>query len=372
MNVYTLDPSNFQKKDVIEDFSSIIWTERYSSAGDIELVLPATPTTVTNIKDGTCIAIDGSKEVMLIDTQSVENGLIKVTGNSLLKFLNERVLRSKSISIFYGFHNYMIYVKPAGQGIAEVVSKVCISDSDVATLQTGGNLNYISNLTLGVFDTTGPNRIILLPYGPLYDVIEAFAKIDNLGLSLYLDYTTDVTYSLKFTTYRGLNRTSDQTDRPVVRFSSALDSLTNIKEFRSNVGYKTAVYVFATEYFQEELPPGVAFAPGTEAFTNFQRRMLFLHDDSITKAIYGTDYAKVNSDLTTIARNVLANNNFTKILDGEVLPQSEFQYGVHYGLGDIIELQGHSDLSQKARITEYIRTQDATGERAYPTVSIID
>jgi hypothetical protein len=71
------------------------------------------------------------------------------------------------------------------------------------------------------------------------------------------------------------------------------------------------------------------------------------------------------------ARNELANNNYTRMVDGEVVPQSQYEFGVDYFLGDIVELQGHKGYNQQAQITEYIRTQDESGEKAYPTVTVI-
>ena len=53
------------------------------------------------------------------------------------------------------------------------------------------------------------------------------------------------------------------------------------------------------------------------------------------------------------------------------MPDNQFQYGIHYNLGDVIEVEGNTGVVQSARITEYIRSQDAAGEKAYPTVSMI-
>jgi hypothetical protein len=72
------------------------------------------------------------------------------------------------------------------------------------------------------------------------------------------------------------------------------------------------------------------------------------------------------------AKDALANNNYVKLADGEVVPELTYTLGLDYGLGDIIELRNEDQtLSQKARITEIIRSQDDTGERAYPTLSVI-
>jgi hypothetical protein len=61
-----------------------------------------------------------------------------------------------------------------------------------------------------------------------------------------------------------------------------------------------------------------------------------------------------------------------KSVDGEIVPDSQFQYGVDYNLGDVIEVEGNTGVIQTARITEYIRSQDQAGEKSYPTVSMTD
>jgi hypothetical protein len=97
--------------------------------------------------------------------------------------------------------------------------------------------------------------------------------------------------------------------------------------------------------------------------------MVFAED--ITTDLVGGDAGLLLRLLNQRAKDALANNNYTKVVDGEVVPQSQYQYGKHYSLGDIVELQSPSGLTTPARITEYIRSQDANGQRAYPTVSVI-
>jgi hypothetical protein len=77
-------------------------------------------------------------------------------------------------------------------------------------------------------------------------------------------------------------------------------------------------------------------------------------------------------ELDIAAYNYLLNYTFTKAVDGEFVPQSPYIFGIDYFLGDVIELQGASGLIQNARVTEYIRSQDSTGEKAYPTVAVIN
>jgi len=76
--------------------------------------------------------------------------------------------------------------------------------------------------------------------------------------------------------------------------------------------------------------------------------------------------------LNARAQDALTNHHFVKVVDGEIVPTAQFKYGRDYNLGDIVELQGNSGIVQNARVTEYIRSQDESGEHAYPTVAVLD
>jgi hypothetical protein len=67
----------------------------------------------------------------------------------------------------------------------------------------------------------------------------------------------------------------------------------------------------------------------------------------------------------------LSNNDRINVVDGEIVPNKQYTYGIDYGLGDLIELQGNTGAIQNAMVMEYIRTQDESGEKAYPTVEVI-
>src|SRR3954471_20105551 len=93
MEPYTLDRL-FHKKDILDGFSSVIWTERYYGDSEIEMVLPPTLEMVQKIPVGTFVGIPESEEVMIIETVDIEPDKVKATGISLLKWLNNRFVRS--------------------------------------------------------------------------------------------------------------------------------------------------------------------------------------------------------------------------------------------------------------------------------------
>lgn len=370
MDIYTLD-DQFLKKDVIDEFESVIWTERYNDPGDVSLEVPATSKNITALRNGTFLSLVGTKEVMILETQSIEDGLLTVTGYSLLKFLNERILR---FSVSHKDRVIQI-VNPPKWIINTLVFSLCTNTpySD-GTIPNGldGPREVIPNLTVGAPDIVGTTITVAASYGPLYDAIKTIADTYAIGMTLYLDTADIAGYVLRFDTYLGRNLTSAQSVHPIVRFSPAMDSLANVKELISISGYKSVAYAFAP-LVPGGLgdPIGVAYADAdSEMAMGFSRRSLMVLADDITdEALSGT--SQLQGMLDQRARDGLANNNFTKVVDGEVVPQSEYKYGSNYSLGDVVELEGHSGVIQNARVTEYIRAQDATGEREYPTVSVV-
>lgn len=368
MDLYTLT-SGFMRRNVIDRFSSVIWTERYNAPGDVTLTVDPTPEMINELAEGTCLASEGTDEVMLIETQSIgDNGQLVLTGNSLLGFLNQRALFS---SVAYPERSYPLSGFSAGYTLALIVNNMVIDPLDIG--QIGDEKNIIANLTLGTYDTTGPSIDVNLPFGPLLDVIKPVAETYAIGMSLYLESADESGYSLKFTTYKGIDRTSDQDVNEIVRFSPVLDSLTAITELRSIAGYKNIAYAFHPGFpDMSPVGPRIVYADiYADTTRDFDRRILMVTADNITKEMIIDTPALVIAILNQVALDALANNNYVRVIDGEVVPQDNLEYGIHYMLGDVVELQGHSGLVQKARITEYIRSQDASGERAYPTVSVV-
>lgn len=380
MDLYTLTPG-FLRDDVIDEFESCIWTERYSKSGDINLIVDATSKSLQKLKEGTFIALGGSNEIMMIETQAIENGLLTVTGPSIIQFLNNRLIRN-SYSQSARSWTTVVAAKP-GQFINLIVELMLVDGGFVDESTPNGldgTQERFPNLSMGAWDPSGDAVLFDVPFGGVYDGIAQIADTFSVGMSMYLDSADDSGYSLKFKTYKGIDRTSDQSVVDIVRFSPSMDSLTNIKELHSIATYKNVCYAFApgNAAFNGQTV-GPAYAPGYNPISDlgFSRRsMMIFVDDVNTELPEGADAAAwwnayIAPVLVQRQKDALANNNYTKIVDGEVIPQ-QHTYGVDYDLGDIVELEGYSGALQKARITEFIRTEDSTGVKSYPTVSVIE
>lgn len=371
MELFTLD-RKFLRDTVIDRRHSLIWTERYYGDGEFELVAPATPFWAQKLAKGTFIGLEGSKQVGLIESQDSEKGALKLTGNHLLPFLNHRFIRSSSK---HEDRYWYLSGMPCGDTLGYIVQNMCVSGPYLDGTIPIGIPNALSmaipGLKLGDQDHSGSPVTIAVPFGPVFDALRQIASTYQVGMTMELLSADDSGYSLEFRSYKGLDRTSSQDVNERVIFSPDLDSLTNIKELQAITGYKTNVYSFAPSN-----PEGLATVPGVDTVAGvvpagFDLRAMMTFEEDITTDTIGGSAATLNAILKQRAHDALMDHTMTQIVDGEVTSKTQFKYGIHYNMGDIVELQGNSGILQRARITEYIRTEDDSGEKAYPTVSVI-
>lgn len=369
MEPFTLDRS-YKKQSVIDAFKSIIWTERYYGDSEVELVVSATPDMFLKLPLGTFLGLNNSQEIMILETMNIEDGLIKFNGISLLQWMNNRFVRASSAHE----DRYWYIEGTPGWLVWNILYSMCAAASGylngtIYTAIDNPQRLAIPGLGLRDYDNTGASVKVGVPYGPVYDSMKEIATTYEIGMQLLVD--PDPTYPLQFRSYRGLDRTSGQTINLPVRFSPQMDSFTDIKELQSQAAFKTLVYAFAPSN-----PDGLATIPGKSTltspdYTGFDLRALLEFAEDITTDQVGANAAILLSILNSRALDQLMNHKFVQAVDGEIVPDNQFQYGIHYNLGDVIEVQGNTGVVQSARVTEYIRSQDAAGEKAYPTVTMI-
>lgn len=431
MELYTMD-REFNRVSMIDVFESAIWTERYYGDHDFQLTLPISKEIVDALKPGTFVGRDIPEptstpitEPMITETLNIENGELKVTGISLSKWLNNRFIRTTydpATSVWN-----VTGIKP-GQLMSDIVQNWCIASVYLTNTwlihsswpdDGAGHVYEINPNSMGMLDsrmfkipyleieetdTGGSNISVQVPFGPVYDALKALGEAYEVGMKITLKFAYDSGLGINraylgFHSYRGKDRTSDQTVNPLIKFSPDLDSLTNIKELKSNQGEVDVLWTYpssinpyvATWYgipvaFQNNgswSTVGEGWDLRVAMDTNSELRPEDLTDPPIPYEELphsGTPWPATPATPATTMVNLLLpgqkvylkDHNFVQIVDGEVVPTNEFQYGRDYALGDVVDIVGYSGAIQKARITEYIRAQDSSGERAYPTITIIE
>lgn len=386
MDLYTLN-ENFLAREIIDEFVSAIWTERFTTAGDTQLVVPATQANIDKLAPGVYLALRGTREVMILETQDIENKLLTVTGKTLITMLNQRFAWFKSpTSTDSLVTDYSEESVKASVFLHSVVDQMVINPVPFTGAFIGANLDWtmeaIPYLSLGAMETLGVLERRTIATGPLYDGIQQVAEQGNMGISLYLESADPIIgYSLKFTTYGGHDRTSTQIIRPMVRLVPEMDQISGIKEIHSISQYKNVCYV----YYKNQISKHLA-EPTLPEPEGLARRTLIVDAEGqpvghpvTVIGQWGRPYTQTVIDIADEndfrdqnARNAFANHNYIRAIDGQTSPQNDYKYGVDYGLGDIIELEGLTGTITKARVTEYIRSQDQTGEKEYPTISVVE
>jgi hypothetical protein len=74
---------------------------------------------------------------------------------------------------------------------------------------------------------------------------------------------------------------------------------------------------------------------------------------------------RADSSAAALAKMKLESSR-VKVVSGDISDVSPYKYKVHYGLGDYVTLVGDYGISSKMLVKEYIRTEDADGDRGYP------
>lgn len=358
MELYTLDPL-LRRESVIDRFESLIWTERFMEFGDFQLDIFSTQATRNLLKTGTRLAMNESHYVMTVE--SVEDAedsegrrMLTVKGRSLESILLDRVAK-ESLSDLTTSPKWTITLPPADVA-RKIFHDICVT----GVLDPNDVIPFIVEGTFMPVDTIAePIDPITVDLDPttVYDALVDISNVWTLGFRMLRYFDTSQIY---FDVYAGSNRTSAQTVLPPVIFTPELDNLQNTKELTSIDKAKNVAYVYSPAGFQ--MVYGLGVDPEVEGF---ERRVLVVN---------ATDITSENPDVATAliqrGNEELAKYRTYQAFDGETSQFSQYKYGTHYNLGDIVETRNLSGVTNNMRVTEQIFVSDREGERSYPTLTL--
>lgn len=358
MELYTLDPL-LRRRDVIEKYVSLIWTERFQTYGDFQLNIFSDYRSRSLLKPDTYLAMSESNYVMRVETVEddvTEQGekVLIVKGRSLESLLLDRVAYSVTGDTTTT-PKWTITDTPK-----EVCKKIFHDICVTGILNIGDKIPFINEGSFMPADTiVAPADVITVDLEPIsvYEAINQIAQVWNLGFRILrrLDLS-----QLWFDVYVGSDRTTAQTVLPAVVFTPELDNLQNTKELISIENSKNVAYVYSPAGFQ------MVYASGVDpSIEGFERRVLMVNASDIT-----SDNPDVNAALQQRGYEELAKARTYQAFDGEISQYSKYKYGRDYNLGDIVESRNNDGASNYMRVTEQIFVSDRDGERSYPTLTL--
>lgn len=368
MEVFVLD-SNFEILTCIDTYESLIWTERYFEAGDFELYMPLTTSSLPFLIRDNYAQIRGSDSIMVIESidisTDVDKGVYaKVTGRSLESILDRRIVW-KETEINDTLQN----------GIKRLINENVISPTDPDRV--------IPNFT---FKDSTDSRITELTleayyYGDnLYDSIVSACTESNIGFRVRL-----VGGKLQFELYKGLDHTYDQTARPYVVFSPDFDNILTSEYYESNEALKNCALasnevretVITDDNGIDTVIPAwirtVEVKP--EWYSGGMLRREAFYDVSVTdEDDEGNRLSEeqIKGQMKTEALEELSTTNVTKVFDASVDASRQFIFKKDFDIGDVVQIKNEYGYESKARITEVIRSSDTQGDGLFPTFTVIE
>lgn len=362
---------NLETVAIIDEFESLIWTDRYNKPGDFELYLSAHSPFMEYLKEDYYCFISESDYTMIIEgieirTNNETGDKAIITGRSLESILDRRIVWKQT-----NFKKKTIeYI------VQKLVNDNVINPSDAK--RAIPNFYYMPSSDEYITTTrtsaqyTGDNILDVV-----CEICEAFeigfrviCQDLEVNGTVYKDVFT-------FELYDGVDRTYDQDENPYVIFSPKFDNIIDSDYIESNKTLKNITRVFGegegknrktkTVFELEEEPIGME---RRELFTD-ARDVSSTVDDGQggTETLSDDEYKEA---LEQRGHEKLAENTQTKSFAGEVESSILFVYGRDFFMGDIVQIENEFGISGTARVVEFVRTQDKDGIKMYPTFEAIE
>lgn len=350
----TLLNNSLEPVHVLDSFKSLIWTDRYSDLGDLELYISFNSSLLAFLKEDYFVTIPSSDRTMIIEELQIESDpeigpTLLVKGRSLESILLRRIVWNQTILD----GNFQTEIE-------RLLTENVINPSDAD--------RQISNL---VFEaSTDPLITALTIEGQyhgefIFDVIKAECDKANIGFKMVLNEANEFVFSL----YIGSNHSYDQEDNPYVVFSEEFENLINTDSVytESSLKYKTIVLVIGEGEGTARLTSTASIPSG--AGTELERREMFLDGSSISRTIDGGTLSEADyqSQLSQKGLEELANNQFLHTFDGQIESTNMYLYGVDFGMGDIVQLVTEYNIEGKVQVVELIQSQNESGISVCPT-----
>lgn len=347
--------ANFQAVGLLDQFESLIWTDRFSAYGDFEFYVKSLDYPDV-LKTDYYLFLKESEHVMIVEDRSndsdVEKGsYIKVTGRSLESILDRRVIWQQTI-LSGNLQN----------GIHQLLNDAIISPTDTTRkipnfIFEASTDPLITNLTVNT-QFTGDN---------LYTAIKQLCDNASIGFKITINSANQFVFKL----YAGTDRSYQQTTNPFVVFSPRFDNLITSNYVDSIKTLKTISLVGGEGEGSARKLLGVSISSG--AGSGLSRREMFTDARDVSSTVSGSTLTteQYNAQLTQRGQQDLAKNTATLSFEGTTDATNMYKYGTDFGMGDIIQVENEYGMRSRSRVTEMVNSQSTEGLSFLPTFTAI-
>ncbi|MEE1302400.1 MAG: siphovirus ReqiPepy6 Gp37-like family protein [Bacteroidales bacterium] len=330
IHVYKLDNNTFDALGQINQFTSLIWPNKFNGYTTFELNVPLTDENKSLIKKGHIIWCGGDNaamiEIIQSDTDNDGQKTYKVKGRTLEMLLTTRII----------WGTYLCKGKYSSTAMYEIVDTQCVNPT-----QANRKIPFLEcaeDEQLGrliSFQKTGDE---------IYDSLSNIATEAELGFSILFRPREK---KLIFKVSEGIDRTLSlwsNNGSPLVVFSTDLEDILSSSYYTNNQDIKSTAYVAG----EGEGTDRKFIISGDNASPGFLRRELYVdardlqsevsNNDGTTTTINEDDYRDMLNDR---GKEKLGEYVSTESFEAKmrVVGDIQYRYGVDYFNGDKVLVQ---------------------------------
>lgn len=368
-------------KNVISNFSSIIWNTEYYGTGDFKMTLPVTEESINIFtdNDNQYISRSDDENIGVIENIKIKRSCaepsIEVSGRFAKSLLDRRIVGNAGTIVNTGKEYYEAIVLPIRGGS-----------------RLDQNIRYlVANAIVLEEAVESPRRIPFIKLGPdpritditltskvqatgseLLDFTDSLLAEYGLGAKLVLDPTTK---NFLYVIYRGLDRTLGNSDNnKEIVFSPKLSNFINTEKVSNITGYKNVAVVGGQGEGSDRFYSVIKWE-NPDTVRSVDRREVFIDARDISKTYIdsgGTEHEYSDSDykemLVERGNNRLKEMIVEESFSGEVSPSmTSYIYKQDYNVGDIVSVTDEDGRYFIARVLSVTESQDSSnGYSAFP------
>jgi hypothetical protein len=373
MDIYILD-ALLRPIDVVDEYISFLWTERWNTFGDFELDTLATANNKRRFVSDTMLSIPQSKRVMIVESaeekDSIDDGnVLKVKGRCLNSILEKRMVAKYNLA-----HTMLLSSwDTVGFSPPELLELYFFSICYDGNLSIGDMITYLqSQATASLYPTenipdTFPSDFQWsVKPKDMYSIFNELCSSYDIGYRFYKDPNAS---RFLFEAIMGCDRTTQQSIFPPVIFSYDMANLIDTTNLTDTSKYYNAVWVI---YFYKDAldndvtlsqyvtSPDLSLSGGS-----FEQKVKFLSVTQIPEDMAPVD---IPAYLIALGQAELGKSQPVNVYDGEIAKHTAFVYEKDYYLGDIVEVNGNDGGTAYMRVVEQIFSSDASGDVQYPSL----
>lgn len=325
----------FIRLAVIDDYSSFIWSSRYYTTGDFQLIVDATPEYMSLFKEQYYIVRDDDENVGIIEDIFVErtedgNDRLIIKGRFIDSIIGRRIIAEQTT-----------VSGKISDCIEQLLDENIINPSNAARQIDNFVIDSYEVATAFQAQYTGKN---------LLETISAICETYGIGYKVTLNADHEFVFKL----YEGVDRTYDQNVNDWVIFSDTYDNLIS-SEYEEN--YQKVVTSVLVAGEGEGLDRKTAWVgddkTGLERYEVYKdQRNIRSNDGEIPEEEYVELLKEAGKESLT---------KYTTAFTGKVYFEN-IKYKTDIGLGDLCVIQNDNwGIYINSRLVEVIESVDETG-----------